>query len=51
MMEFLYELRSTSSNLCKLFDFFEDARTAMTEMVDSGKYRSDDLYIARVVTE
>lgn len=50
MMEFLYELRSTTG-LCKLFDFFEDARTAMTEMVDSGKYRSDELFIARVVTE
>ena len=50
MMEMLYELRSTSG-LCRLFDFFEDANKAMTELIESGKFRKADLYIDRVVTE
>ena len=50
MMEMLYELRSTSG-FCRLFDFFEEANTALAEMVASGKYRNDELYISRVVTE
>ena len=50
MMEMLYELRSTTG-LCRLFDFFEEANTAMAELIASGKFRSGELYINRVVTE
>ena len=50
-MEMLYELRSTTSDFCRLFDFFEDANTAKAELVATGKFLSGELYINRVVTE
>ena len=50
-MEMLYELRSTTCNFCRLFDFFEEANTAMKELLNSGKFSRDELYINRVVTE
>ena len=50
MMEMLYELRSTSG-FCRLFDFFEEANTAMAELIAKGTFRHDELYINRVVTE
>ena len=49
MMETLFELRS--ANTCRLFDFFEEAKTAMDELIASGKFSSEDLFIERVVTE
>lgn len=49
-METLFELRSTSG-FCRLFDFFDEANTAMAELIKDGKFRQDDLYINRVVTE
>ena len=50
MMETLYELRSTSG-FCRLFDFFEEASTAMAELIQKGTFRYDELFISRVVTE
>lgn len=50
MMETLFELRSTSG-FCRLFDFFDEANTAMAELIQKGKFRHDELYISRVVTE
>ena len=50
MMETLFELRSVSG-LCRLFDFFHDAQKAMTDLIDSGTYKADELFITRVVTE
>ena len=50
MMEMLYELRS-DSGFCRLFDFFADASRAMAELILSGKFKDDELYITRVVTE
>ena len=51
MMETLFELRSTISDFCRLFDFFEDANTARAELVSKGKFLDTELYIRRVVTE
>ena len=51
MMETLFELRSTSSEFCRLFDFFDEAFTVMAELIQKGKFRHDELYISRVVTE
>ena len=50
MMETLFELRSTSG-FCRLFDFFDEANTALAELVKIGRFRPDELYISRVVTE
>ena len=50
MMETLYELR-TDSGFCRLFDFFEEANAKMAELIESGRFRKNDLYITRVVTE
>ena len=51
MMETLFELKATTSNFCRLFDFFEDANTAMAELIAKGKFLNGELYINRVVTE
>lgn len=50
MMEMLYELRSTSG-LCRLFDFFQEAHDTMQDLIASGTYSADELFINRVVTE
>ena len=50
MMEFLYELRSTSG-FCRLFDFFDEASTAMAELIAKGTFRHDELFINPVMTE
>ena len=51
MMETLFELRATTSDFCRLFDFFEDANEAMAELIGMGKFLNGELYISRVVTE
>lgn len=50
MMETLFELRS-NSGYCRLFDFFDEAKAAMAELIAYGKFRDNELFIARVVTE
>ena len=50
MMETLFELR-TDSGFCRVFDFFEEAKELMAELIESGRFRKSDLYITRVVTE
>ena len=50
MMETLFELRS-DTGYCSLFDFFDEASTRMAELIASGKFRNDELYITRVITE
>ena len=50
MMETLFELRS-ANGFCRLFDFFEDANRAMLLLIAEGKFKANDLFIDRVVTE
>ena len=51
MMETLFELRATTSDFCRVFDFFEDANKAMSDLVAMGRFLNGELYISRVVTE
>lgn len=50
MMEMMYELKTIFGD-CHLFDFFEEAKYAMAELVASGKYRPEELFINPVVSE
>ena len=50
MMETMFELRA-ENGFCSLFDFFEEAKTAMESLISRGKFAENELFITRVVTE
>ena len=51
-METLFELRlRTDNKFCRVFDFFADARNAMSDLILRGVFASGDLYITRIVSE
>ena len=50
MMETIFELRS-DSGFCRLFDFFDEAKDEMARLITRGKFKANELYITRIVTE